>query len=196
MGSETGRVFVSHASSDKDLADKFVDLLVAGLGLRNEQVFCSSVDGQGIPAGQQFIGYIRTTLSESALAVFLITEAFLASRFCMCEMGAAWALNKEVFPILFPPLTPGDLREVFLDRHTPSVNEDACLDNLRDKLQPISDPAPTARWMAKKQQFMSQLELSRRRLKTPDILTRGDVLDHILDAAWALAAPSELVDVS
>ena len=194
MVSEPGRVFISHASTDRDLADQFVDLLVVGLGLPNAQVFCSSVTGQGVPEGQQFIGFIKATLSESPLAVFIITEAFLASRFCMCEMGAAWALDKEVFPIIFPPLTRGDLHEVFLDRQALTVNEGGCLDELRDKLQPTSTPVPTARWIQKKDQFLSWLA-NRPRSRASDILMRGDVLDHILDAALALAPMAELVDV-
>ena len=45
----TGKVFISHATEDKPLAEALSDLIEAGIGLTHDQIFCTSLAGQGIP---------------------------------------------------------------------------------------------------------------------------------------------------
>jgi len=44
-------VFISHSRKDVDLATALIDLLRDGLGLRTNQIRCSSVDGYRLPVG-------------------------------------------------------------------------------------------------------------------------------------------------
>ena len=39
------KIFISHATPDRDLASKFVDLLQLGVGIAREQIFFSSYPG-------------------------------------------------------------------------------------------------------------------------------------------------------
>ena len=60
------RVFVSHASADSPIVDKFVDLLMHSLGLIAPEIFCTSADGLGIETGQDFVDKICENLRESS----------------------------------------------------------------------------------------------------------------------------------
>ena len=48
------RVFISHSSDDKPLAGALGDLVEAGVGLSHDQIFCTSLVGQGLDAGKDF----------------------------------------------------------------------------------------------------------------------------------------------
>jgi len=49
------KVFISHSVKDKELANAMVDLLQTGIGINTNDIFCSSVEGLGIPGGANFI---------------------------------------------------------------------------------------------------------------------------------------------
>ena len=55
-------VFISHASADKPLVDAFVDLLQTGVDIRQKDIFCTSIDGMGIPTGKDFVAFINKRL--------------------------------------------------------------------------------------------------------------------------------------
>ena len=43
------------------------------------------------------------------MVIFLITKNFLESKFSLAEMGAAWALNQKIFPVLYTDTNYKDL---------------------------------------------------------------------------------------
>ena len=57
-------LFISHSSADKDLIDALVDLLQTGIGLNHDQVFCTSLEGMGIPKGKDFIEFIHEKIQD------------------------------------------------------------------------------------------------------------------------------------
>jgi hypothetical protein len=85
------RVFITHSSLDKELAEALVNYLRLATGLSPAQVFCSSVEGYGVPTGASFMNFIRVQLQKTRLVVPLITPAYLDSVFCQWELGAVWA---------------------------------------------------------------------------------------------------------
>ncbi len=42
-------LFISHAEVDKPLVDPFVDLLQTGIDVPRTSIFCTSLEGMGIP---------------------------------------------------------------------------------------------------------------------------------------------------
>jgi len=46
------RIFISHAVADKKLAEAFTKFLKEAIGVPAADIFCSSVDGHGIPTGE------------------------------------------------------------------------------------------------------------------------------------------------
>lgn len=54
------RVFVSHASADAELVDKFVDTLLRnGCNLGPDALFYSSGEDTGVPSGEDLIATVR-----------------------------------------------------------------------------------------------------------------------------------------
>jgi hypothetical protein len=63
--SGTREVFISHATEDKPLAEALGELIELGLGLSHDQIFCSSLAGQGIPSGTDFKSHIKGGLARA-----------------------------------------------------------------------------------------------------------------------------------
>lgn len=98
-GGDEPRVFVTHSSIDRALADRIVHALRMGTDVRRARIFCSSIEGCGVPTGADFMTYIQRQLQDTKLVVPLITPAYLDSIFCQWELGAAWVQNVRMFPI-------------------------------------------------------------------------------------------------
>jgi hypothetical protein len=82
------KIFISHASADQKLEDAFARLLE--VRINQKHIFGTSLEDQGIPAGEDFKSFIQKKFEESEIVVALITENYYASAFCMCELGATW----------------------------------------------------------------------------------------------------------
>lgn len=97
------KIFISHSSIDKELVLMFVDLLVQGFHIDYDEIFCTSMDN-ALRVGEDFIKSIKEHLHDSEIVLFLITLNYIDSKFCIMEMGAAWAFKDNIFPIIVPPL--------------------------------------------------------------------------------------------
>lgn len=105
----TPRVFITHSSLDQELAASVVRSLRLATGLPTKRIFCSSLDGMGIPTGEVFVEYIHKQLAATELVVPLITPAYLDSQFCMWELGAAWVRGVALHPIAVDAVAWDDL---------------------------------------------------------------------------------------
>lgn len=110
----TKSIFISHATADKELADQLVSLIELGIGIPDKDVFCTSLEGLGIPSGVNFVDFIKAQLQESQTVLLLLTPHYYASEFCLCELGATWGMTHRTFPLLLPPLTYDDMKGVLL----------------------------------------------------------------------------------
>lgn len=129
------RLFVSHAVKDKELVHNFVDFICYAVRLDPERdVFCSSLPGQGIPNGREFIRHIKSEMKDGDVVVFLVTENFLASQFCQNEIGAAWALDAESTVFVVAPVTYGDIRGVFANVQISNLADKYALNELAEKI--------------------------------------------------------------
>lgn len=99
------KIFVSHSSKDEGLVRDFVDrILLLGLNMQNEDIFCTSIEGMDIKSGEDFRNKIKQQLKESEIIIQLITENYKQSEVCLNEMGAAWVLNAKVIPFIVEPI--------------------------------------------------------------------------------------------
>lgn len=165
-------IFISHAEDDKPVVGGIVDLLQMGCNVDNNLIDCTSVEGAGIDIGSDFVEWVHEHLTDADLVILVASPNYLASRFCIAEMGAAWALEKDVFPLVLPG-QDRDVGGVFLGRQT-AVVERTGLDQLRDKIaKHYPDAAEnTARWSAKCEEFLQSLEGRLEELPEPDVVTR------------------------
>src|SRR5947207_2675047 len=117
-------VFVSHAACDKAIADKVVDLLNTGMGIDvQNDVFCTSLEGLKIPAGEDFKNFIKVQIQEPKIVLLLIAQNYLASQFCLAELGASWAMSHRVIPILIPPIRFEDMKAVLSNVQSLAIDD-------------------------------------------------------------------------
>lgn len=100
------RLFLSHASADKALADLLRNTLILG-GVAEDRIFYSSSRDTGIPSGKDVSTYLRQKLRQAGLVIELLSETFLTRPICLMELGGAWTLGTPTYPIVVPPLTRG-----------------------------------------------------------------------------------------
>lgn len=169
------QIFVSHASADKPVIDAFFDLLQTGCDLSMDDIFCSSVEGAGIETGAQFVEWISEHLKESEIVILFVTDNYLASKFCLAEMGAAWALGIEVFPLVGPDI-PCDVGAIMLGKQT-AVPDQTGLDELRDRIGKYIPKAKknTPRWTIKRNAFQELFQKRYPELPRPELIERAEL---------------------
>lgn len=97
------KVFISHATVDRHLIDILIKLL-SEFGITEDDIFCTSVSGT-LECGKNFIEQIKNNVKDSKIVLFILSEHFFLSNFCLAELGAAWALNQNILPVIIPPIS-------------------------------------------------------------------------------------------
>ena len=106
------KLFISHSSNDKVLVEGLVTLLEF-LGFKENNMFCSSVEGYGIPLGNNIFDYLRSQFEEHQLFVlFIHSPNYYKSSVSLNEMGAAWALKQKYFSVLTKDMKFEDMKGV------------------------------------------------------------------------------------
>lgn len=100
--SKKNKIFISHSSKDIQYVEEIISLFEF-LGLNNEEMFCSSIEGYGIPLGETIFDYLRNQFNEYNLfVIFIHSHNYYDSPICLNEMGAAWVLRNNFCSILLP----------------------------------------------------------------------------------------------
>lgn len=176
----TKKIFISHAYKDKELVEIFVDyLLECGMGFTNNDIFCTSLEGMGIKTGEDWRNEIQKHLCETKVVILFITPNYKESEMCLNEMGAAWASNIKVIPIIVDPLSFNSIGILYEVKQSLKLTEDSDLDELMETLEEFNTSSTiTSRWNAKKKEAISLIKnhISKNPFKTP--LTR-DELDKL-----------------
>ena len=72
-------------------------------GMKEEDMFCSSVAGLGIPIKQNIYDYLRELLKRDDIYVmFMLSDNYYQSPACLNEMGAAWVTRHDCITFLLP----------------------------------------------------------------------------------------------
>lgn len=153
------KLFISHAVHDKALVESVVDLLEGGVGVSHKDIFCSSLKGLSIKPGRDFVDSIRNSLDEATCVIALISEAYYASAFCMCELGGVWLKSTSFLPVLVPPVDYSNLKAVLNGLQVSKIASEEDLDELRDELieRLAIEGHKTPRWNTKRRQFLADL---------------------------------------
>lgn len=150
-------IFISHSSKDKTLIDKFVEkILILGCGIKDNQIFCSSIEGLGIKNGEDFRNHIREKLKNSNLSFIMISENYKKSEVCLNEMGASWAQDElKIKQFLFPNLDFSSLGLLLNVQQASKIDNSADLDILFEELAVREDSRNNiARWNKHKSDFL------------------------------------------
>lgn len=95
------KIFISHASVNKEYGDALVDLL-RGVGVNEDEIIFTSNIAYGIPIGKNIFNWLKSQISEKPFVVYLLSKEYYSSIACLNEMGAAWIVENE-HAILFTP---------------------------------------------------------------------------------------------
>jgi len=130
------KIFISHSSKDINIVENFVELiLILGLGINRDRIFCSSMEGQGVLSGEYIPDRLKQEINSSCLALLFISKNYKTSEVCINEIGAAWAVleKQNVIPLLLPEIDFNKLG--FLNLNTLGLK----LDNASSILKFVED---------------------------------------------------------
>lgn len=100
---ETMDIFISHSNIDTYLANALIRLIEKALKLKATAIRCSSVDGYRLPGGAKIDETIRKEIHESKVFIALLTSHSMESTYVLFEMGARWAIEGYLLPIICQP---------------------------------------------------------------------------------------------
>lgn len=162
-------IFISHAVADEALVEKFIELLQTGLDIPSKRIFCSSSPGLGPKKGEDFLVGIKEHIQNSTLVLSLLSKNYYASEFCLCELGATWALSHDHLPIVVPPLSFSDVKGVLKVTEATDITLDTDLDEFRDAACTILNLGDinTALWNNRKKIFLRAIKRIIKKLPEP-----------------------------
>lgn len=99
-------VFISHRSSDKNIADMLVDFF-SGTGIPKNAVFCSSLPGNDI--NEKISGEVKDALKASAVNIAILSQDYYQSAYCLNEAGVLWYEDVPVIPIAMPEINSSNM---------------------------------------------------------------------------------------
>ncbi len=162
MTQKPPKIFISHSSEDSAIVTTFVEFL-EDIGLKADQIFCSSVPGYGIPLDEDIYTSLKDEFTHFSLHVILfLSENYYSSVASLNEMGAAWALQSKYTIVLLPGYEFVEIkgainpRQIALKLDNPINDVKAKLGQLRDGLIGEFDLAriPEIRWEKKRDTFI------------------------------------------
>ncbi|MBY0206785.1 toll/interleukin-1 receptor domain-containing protein [Paenibacillus cucumis (ex Kampfer et al. 2016)] len=125
------KIFISHASVDERFVTPLVDFLQSQFSLVRDDFFYTS--DEELNPGEDWVNAIEVGMKEANLIIPIITPNYMESQFCLCELGAAWINNKNLVPVVIPPL---DYRAL---QSTPYRSKQVITLNSRDGLNRLFD---------------------------------------------------------
>jgi predicted RNA-binding Zn-ribbon protein involved in translation (DUF1610 family) len=138
MEQKSPKVFISHSSQDKDSVTCFVDFL-EDIGLKEEQIFCSSVPGYGIPLDEDIYDYLKKQFQDYDLhVIFVLSNCYYNSVACMNEMGAAWVLQNKYTTLLLPGFKFHEIKGAINPRQI-GLKLDSDLEEIKEKLGQLKE---------------------------------------------------------
>ena len=138
------KLFLSHAASNKDIADSLCTLLGDGLNITRNTIFCSSLPGQKVPGGFDFVKHIKDKLTNADVVICLLSENYIDSQFCMAELGASWVLSKRIIPLIVPPLSYDSVKATLTLTQAWRINDVDSLDSFANDIKETD--VNVARW--------------------------------------------------
>lgn len=169
-------VFISHAVRDKAIVEHLVDLIEDGIGVPENEIFCSSLDGYGIPTGDNFITYIKSQMQQPKVVILLLTPSYFESHFCVSELGAAWVMSHKVFPIIVPPLSYDAIKDVLTGTQAININDDIKYHELKGHLVESIEfqPKSAIKWDTKRRAFLKNIKAPLQEIAMPSDFSKEE----------------------
>ena len=106
MNEEKPVIFISHRSTDKDVADMLVDFFTSS-GISRESIFCSSLPGNDV--NEKISQEIKLALQNSVVNIAILSCDYYQSAYCLNEAGILWYNNTPVIVIALPEINSNNM---------------------------------------------------------------------------------------
>lgn len=106
MNEEKTIIFISHRSTDKDVADMLVDFFTSS-GIPRESIFCSSLPGNDV--NEKISQEIKLALQNSVVNIALLSYDYYQSAYCLNEAGVLWYNETPVIAIALPEINSNNM---------------------------------------------------------------------------------------
>jgi TIR domain len=93
-------IFISHAHADKSLVEQIILFLQAGVGIDSREIRATSHEPSALSGGSSINSSLRRDVDDCRCFLPVITEASKKSDYVKFEIGAAWALKKDIIPLI------------------------------------------------------------------------------------------------
>lgn len=107
-------IFISHRSTDKDIAEMLCSFLVA-TGVPRSCIFCSSLPGNDVK--QKISAEVKLALKTSSVNVIILSADYYNSAYCLNEAGIIWFEDTLAIPIALPEISPDNMLGFFNDEY-------------------------------------------------------------------------------
>jgi hypothetical protein len=153
------KVFISHSSKDKEVVINFIQILEV-IGIKPENIFCTSLEGYGAGLGSNFIEEIEARLNEDVLVFFMLSDHFYKSPMCLIEMGAAWAKTKSQISVAITPFDLDNIKGVFKHFQGIQIDQELHYDLLKETLETKFglEPIRPLVWAPKRNIFLNMIK--------------------------------------
>ena len=154
------KIFISHSSADKEIVDLFKNIILnAGLGISDNDIAYTSAPETGVPTGGNIPQYIKENIADSDFVFFMISDNYRKSEVCLNEMGASWALEKNVKPLLLHNVSFKSVGWLYGMNLCAKIDDADRLDELHDEILTKLDTLPkTAVWNRQKKEFLAKMK--------------------------------------
>lgn len=159
------KIFVSHSSENRNITDKFVELLKI-IGVKNNQIYYSSYEETGVEFLQNCLERISQEFNQNELLViFMISREFYNSKVCIAETGATWVTDSDKYiPIIIPPYSYNNLEGVVSPTQAAiklnDLNVSTKIEHLKSKIEEfigIEKSADASEWTRAKDAFIANV---------------------------------------
>lgn len=153
------KIFISHSSEDKEVVGLFKNIILnAGLGIPDNDIAYTSAPETGVPTGGSIPQYIKANIAHSDFVFLMVSDNYRKSEVCLNEMGAAWALDKNVKPLLLHDVSFKSIGWLYGMNLCAKIEDAERLDELRDEfLDKYSYCPKTAVWNRQKTEFVAKI---------------------------------------
>lgn len=93
-------IFISHSSSDKEIAESLIDLLIVSLRIEANKIRCTSVEGFKLEGGVNTDERLKFEILSSNILIGIISKDSLNSHYVLFELGARWGSKKPFRPVV------------------------------------------------------------------------------------------------
>lgn len=161
------KLFISHKSEDKELINGFVDLLIS-IGFSSDNLIYTSKPGYGIPLGMPIYEYLKKTLNNDVVIIYMLSNNYYKSPACLNEMGGAWVNSSKGYVFMLPLFTYQEIDGAIDPRAIASKLDDSLkLTELKNELVDqfkISRPSDIV-WEDNKSKYLAEYEVEKKKYK-------------------------------